>query len=91
MDLTNDDSCRQAFVRRCPRLGGAVPFTYCLECEADKNPCFKIFDCWWETFDVVGYLKDTLAPEQFESLAQKQPKTKVASLVEIINKARANS
>ncbi len=88
MNSTNDELSRQAFVRRCPRLGGAVAFTYCLDCEADKSPCFKIFDCWWESFDVVGYLKDTLSPEQFEALAQKKPKSKVASLVEVIQKAK---
>jgi hypothetical protein len=22
-----------------------------------ENPCFKLFDCWWERFDVVAYFR----------------------------------
>ncbi len=74
--------------RRCPRLGGPVGFTYCRSCEPGRQPCFKIFDCWWETFDVVRYLKDHLPEEQFERLLAAQPRPKIASLVELIEAAR---
>ena len=45
--------------RRCPRLGGPVTFRYCLTGES-SGPCFKVIDCWWETFDVVRFLQDHL-------------------------------
>jgi hypothetical protein len=74
-------------VRRCPRLGGAVGFGYCLHGEPDR-PCFKIVDCWWETFDIVRYLEDHLDPEQLKRLMSAQPKPKISSLIELAQQAR---
>ncbi|WP_419659953.1 hypothetical protein Dvar_02900 [Desulfosarcina variabilis str. Montpellier] len=75
--------------RRCPRLGGDVSFAYCCTCEADKRPCFKVLDCWWERFDVVAYMKARLSPEAFEKLsARRPPPNKVASLVDLIRQAQ---
>jgi hypothetical protein len=76
--------------RRCPRLGGPVTFHYCKNCSSEGQPCWKIIDCWWETFDVERYLKDTLPEEQLQSLIKTKPKPKVASLLEIAQKARQN-
>jgi hypothetical protein len=74
-------------VRRCPRLGGPVGFGYCLRCELEQ-PCFKVVDCWWETFDIVQYLKDHLSGEQFERVMNARPKPKISALVEVIAQAR---
>lgn len=74
--------------RRCPRLGGPVSFSYCQKCDDGHQPCFKIIDCWWETFDVVRYLKDHLSGEQFSRLAAATPRPKIASLVELIERAK---
>lgn len=74
-------------VRRCPRLGGPVAFSYCLRCELDQA-CLKIVDCWWETFDIVQYLKDHLSEDQFARVMNAQPKPKLASLMEVIEQAR---
>jgi hypothetical protein len=74
-------------VRRCPRLGGPVAFSYCLRCETDQ-PCFKVVDCWWETFDIVQYLRDHLPEDQFCRVINARPKTKISSLVEVIEQAR---
>ena len=75
-------------VRRCPRLGGSVAFFYCTACEADSRPCGKIIDCWWETFDVLRYLKDTLAPEELDRLTCTKPASKVSQLVGIIEQSK---
>jgi hypothetical protein len=74
--------------RRCPRLGGSVPFSYCKKGGEDQQPCFKIIDCWWETFDVVRYLKDNLPEDQFNQLMDTRPRPKIASLVELIEQAK---
>ncbi len=75
--------------RRCPRLGGEVNFGYCQTCGENRIPCFKIFDCWWERFDVVAYLKAHLSPKAFESLSKStRPPDKVASLVDLIQQAQ---
>jgi len=78
-------------VRRCPRLGNSVPFHYCRVCGDDQQPCFKILDCWWEYFDVVQYLKDNLAGDQFERLMEARPKAKVTSLLELIEQAKGRN
>jgi len=74
-------------LRRCPRLGGPVAFSYCLSCESEQ-PCFKVVGCWWETFDIVQYLRDHLPEDRFERLMNPRPKAKISSLVEAIEKAR---
>lgn len=77
--------------RRCPRLGSAVNFAYCLDAGDDTLPCFKICDCWWEVFDVVDYLKRTLSEQDFEKLMQNRPKPKLTSLLQLIEQAQKRS
>jgi len=74
-------------VRRCPRLGGPVGFDYCMRCELEQ-PCFKVVDCWWETFDIVQYLQDHLSEDQFDRVMNARPKAKISSLVEVIAQAK---
>jgi hypothetical protein len=74
--------------RRCPRLGGPVTFSYCRFAAENQNPCFKIFDCWWERFDVVDYLQQRLSKEVFNHLRNMQPPEKTATLVDLIRQAR---
>ena len=74
--------------RRCPRLGGPVTFGYCRLSGDSREPCFKVFDCWWERFDVVGYLQQRLPEEKLEELKRTRPPAKVASLVDVIRQAQ---
>lgn len=73
---------------RCPRLGGTVPFRYCLA-PGEATPCYKILDCWWETFDVVSYLKSRLPEEKVASLSEdrRQP-NRLDTIVELVNKLK---
>ena len=82
------DKSQDHLTRRCPRLGGPVSFHYCRQCGDGGEPCWKVFDCWWETFDIVTYMKASLAADQFESLLQTRPKHKVGSLVDLIAQAK---
>jgi len=78
--------------RRCPRLGGDVAFGYCKVCGEGKKPCFKVFDCWWERFDVVAHMQACLSPQTFEALsASRTPPDKVANLVDIIRQAQSRA
>jgi len=74
--------------RRCPRLGGDVAFGYCTVCGEEKKPCFKVFDCWWERFDVVAHMQACLSPEAFDALSASRPQPKVTSLVDLIRQAQ---
>jgi hypothetical protein len=58
-----------------------------MRCEFDQ-PCSKVADCWWETFDIVRYLQDHLPEDQFRRVMSARPKPKIASLVEMIEQAR---
>ncbi|RPJ16449.1 MAG: hypothetical protein EHM30_06370 [Desulfobacteraceae bacterium] len=78
-------------VIRCPRLGSDVGFGYCRASGDGQSPCFKVFDCWWETFDVAVYFKERLPGEEFEKLVHSKPKPKVLSLLELIEQARRNA
>jgi len=88
-DRTADAANRRShpLVRRCPRLGGPVPFRYCLASETGR-PCFKVIDCWWETLDVVRFLKDHLTEAEFERLAAARPASKAASLVSLAEESK---
>ncbi len=73
--------------RRCPRLGGPVKFSYCMQA-GDGKPCFKTLDCWWEIFDVRKYLEKIMSPDDLAALSCQQPEPKVASLLEVIRQAK---
>ena len=77
--------------RRCPRLGGDVAFGYCKVCGEGKTPCFKVFDCWWERFDVVAHMQACLSPDVFETLSDSRPQPKMTSLLDLIRQAQARA
>ena len=79
----------ESLLRRCPRLGGEVAFGYCRSCGEEKTPCFKVFDCWWERFDVVAHMKACLSTEAFDALCARRPPPKITSLVDLIRQAQA--
>ena len=71
---------------RCPRLGGPVSFDYCEN--VDGAPCSKVLDCWWQRFDVEGYLRQGLGPEALEATLNRPPQPKMARILEAIQQAR---
>lgn len=76
--------------RSCPRLGSLIPFRYCIISGDDDLPCWKIFDCWWEKFDVKGHLKENLPKAAFDDLVKsaEKPKNKISSIIEIVQQAK---
>jgi hypothetical protein len=87
----NSDNSHDELERRCPRLGGPVTFAYCRCGDTGDEPCFKIFDCWWERFDVVSVMRRRLSPEAFERLCQSRPAPKITSLLDVIAQAKART
>ena len=81
----------ERYERRCPRLGGDVAFGYCKVCGEGESPCFKVFDCWWECFDVVAHMQACLSPDAFEALSASRPRPKMTSLVDLIRQAQARA
>ena len=77
-----------AKTRRCPMLGHELAFSYCRQ-PGQEIPCRKIFDCWWERFDIVAFMHEHYDPDTVAEIRRpRQPK--VASLVEIIERARSS-
>ena len=72
---------------RCRRLGHEVTFRYCRTQEGG-SVCPLILDCWWEVFDVAGFLREHLEPEEFEKLARRGFRPKVTSLLDLIQQAQ---
>ena len=72
---------------RCPRLGHQIEFSYC-RTENRGLPCFKILDCWHTRFPVEELLKKELSPEEWKQAFESHPKSKVQSLLELIEEAK---
>lgn len=76
----------EALDLRCPRLGGSVPFAYCLA-PGEPTPCYKILDCWWEVFDVTSYLKTHLPEETLNLLLQDRNRpNRLNTILEIVER-----
>ena len=71
---------------RCRMLGHEVPFSYSRTCGTDF-PCRRIFDCWYEYFDIASYVREHFSSEEVEKLLE-PPKDKAVSLYELILKAQ---
>ena len=76
---------------RCPRLGGPVPFAYCEQAGRDGLPCFKVMDCWWQHFDVAGYLQKHLNAQELRKALERPPQPKITGILERIQQARGNT
>ena len=71
---------------RCPRLGGTVPFRYCMA-PAEPTACPKILDCWWEVFDVTSYLKARLSEEDFLRVVNnRKPPSRMNTILDLVEK-----
>jgi hypothetical protein len=72
---------------RCPRLGHPISFSYCRS-ENMGLPCFKTLDCWFEHFPVEGHLREILTQEEWGAAFERSGKTKVMSILELIEQAK---
>ncbi len=80
----------QDVLPRCRRLGHEVVFGYCRQ-ETGGKPCRLVLDCWWEHFDVRGFLEAHLPAEamtQVERAGANPPLSKVVSLLDMVQQAR---
>ena len=74
---------------RCRLLGHQVPFRYCRSSNEDL-PCRRIMDCWWERIEIEAYLREHFTQEDLNRSVFVTPKSKIASLIELIEKAKRN-
>ena len=70
----------------CPRLGHHLHFNYC-RAEKDGTPCSKIYDCWFEKFDIQSYMQQNFAEIDRARQAATAP-NKMFILLDLIKKAQ---
>ena len=75
--------------RRCPMLGHNINFSYCRAPGSDI-PCRKIFDCWWETFDVETFMRENFTEQQIQKIVA-PPKDKALTLIELIQNTKTKN
>ena len=74
-------------VRRCPRLGGDVPLSYCLK-ENGGLPCRFILGCFRDLGDeLLRVLRDNFSQEELKK-AFSPPKDPYLRLLETIEKVK---
>lgn len=73
----------------CRMLGHEVPFKYC-RTGATGQACRKVFDCWFQTFDVEGFMKAHYTAEEIQAFLT-PPKPKLMTLAELIQQAKNNA
>jgi len=73
----------------CRMLGHHLTFAYCRQ-TASEQPCRKMFDCWFEKLDIEQFIKENFTKKQIKALLA-PPKTKMVSLVELIQQAQKNA
>jgi len=86
--MSTDDE-HDGRVIRCRMLGHEVNFGYC-RCGTGQMPCRKIFDCWFEIFDVTGFISSHYSQEQIEKILN-APKPKLTTIIELIQQAQKES
>ncbi len=67
--------------RRCPPLGGPVPFKYCRTMNR-KLPCQRIVQCWGPKFNVIEWLKENYSPEQIEQALTPDTRSRLDKILE---------
>ncbi len=67
-------------------LGHFLPFNYCRTMN-EGLPCTKILDCWFEMIPIQQFIAEHYSEEE-QLRIFKPPKTKMVSLVEILENVK---
>jgi hypothetical protein len=71
---------------RCPKLGHEVNFKYCRVMN-NRLPCGLIVGCWQTQMDIGQFLDDHYSEEELAQVLL-PPKSKMESLMELVEKAK---
>ena len=73
----------------CRMLGHEVLFSYCRH-GVMSQPCRKILDCWFHTFDIEPFIREHFTEDQIKAFLA-PPKPKVTTLIELIQQAQESA
>ena len=71
----------------CSQLGGEIPFRYCRTVN-DTLPCIRIIPCWEFRTNIVQFLNDHFSVDELQRFLAPPAKTKIETLLDIIEKAK---
>jgi hypothetical protein len=72
---------------RCPKLGHAVSFGYCLK-ERIDSPCARAVRCWNQVFDADTWFREKIGADEFDKCFNEPPAPKLVTLVDLIRQAQ---
>ena len=67
-------------------LGHDIQFSYC-RAPGRPLPCRKVFDCWFETFDVEAFIRGHFDEADVQRILA-PPADKMSTLLDLIEKAK---
>ena len=70
----------------CRMLGHNVSFEYCRKAK-ESLPCSRMINCWFERLPINEYLNEHFSEEELKQ-AFSPPKEKIATIIELIEKAK---
>jgi len=73
--------------KRCPSLGGEVPFLYCRK-QNEGKLCLRLPECWTGLIDVQVYLQTFFTPEEIGILFSASPPGRMKTF--LLNLERVN-
>jgi hypothetical protein len=76
-----------ALIIYCPQLGGEIPFRYCRMVNEDL-PCRRIMVCWEFRIEISKFLTNHYSFEQIEHALAPPTKTRIDTILELIEKAK---
>ena len=76
-----------SLIIRCPQLGGEIPFRYCRTLNEDL-PCRRIMVCWEFRIEISKFLTEHYSFEQIERALAPPTKTRIDTILELIEKAK---
>ncbi|RLB65700.1 MAG: hypothetical protein DRI90_01300 [Deltaproteobacteria bacterium] len=74
--------------RHCPMLGQGVGVSYC-RTPGDPCPCRKIFDCWFETFDIEGFITTHYSESEIGQITHPTA-SRLATVLEAVARAKGD-
>ncbi len=73
--------------RRCPPLGGPVPFKYCRTVN-NKLPCHRILECWGAKFDVAEWLKENYTDNEIRQSMTPDGRSRLDKILRAAHEAK---
>ena len=76
-------------ILRCPRLGGEVSLSYCLQ-ESGGRPCLRTLQCWQAVPPVFARLMERLPEEEKRRLLDPVPRDRMSIILDAVERGKGS-